>query len=70
MKVADWTINNMQARDGHFFYRDFGWKKVRTPMLHWGQGTMVKALAVLLGKLASSQSIVPSPACTPVVKEP
>ena len=49
MKVAEWTIDNMQAKDGHFFYRDLGWKKVQTPMLHWGQGTMVKALAVLLG---------------------
>ncbi len=53
MKVAEWTIDNMQANDGHFFYRDLGWKKVRTPMLHWGQGTMVKALAALLGKLTS-----------------
>ena len=51
MRVAEWTINNMQAKDGHFYYRDLGWKKVTTPMLHWGQGTMVKALAVLLEKL-------------------
>jgi rhamnogalacturonyl hydrolase YesR len=52
-KVALWTINNMQAKDGHFYYRDLGWKKVKTPMLHWGQGTMFKALAHLLGKLKS-----------------
>ncbi len=51
-KVADWTIDNMQAEDGHFYYRDLGWTKVKTPMLHWGQGTMVKALTVLLGKLS------------------
>jgi rhamnogalacturonyl hydrolase YesR len=51
MKVARWTLNNMQGKDGHFFYRDLGWRKVRTPMLHWGQGTMVKALAALLKKL-------------------
>lgn len=55
MKVAEWTIENMQAKDGHFFYRDIGWKKVRVPMLHWGQGTMVKALAVLLEKLTLLQ---------------
>ncbi|AMY12981.1 hypothetical protein LuPra_06267 [Luteitalea pratensis] len=48
MKVASWTIGNLQAADGHFFYRDLGWRKVRTPMLHWGQGTMAKALAVAL----------------------
>lgn len=52
IKVAEWTIDNMQAKDGHFCYRDLGWKKVKTPMLHWGQGTMIKALAVLLGQLS------------------
>jgi hypothetical protein len=40
----------MQAADGHFYYRDLGWMKVTTPMLHWGQATMVKALALLLEK--------------------
>jgi hypothetical protein len=52
-KVAHWTICHMQARDGHFFYRDLGWKKVKTPMLHWGQGTMFKALAHLLSNQTS-----------------
>ncbi len=47
-KVAEWTIANMQAKDGHFYYRDLGWMKVKTPMFHWGQGTMFKALAHLL----------------------
>jgi hypothetical protein len=51
-KVADWTIDNMQDADGHFYYRDLGWSKTRTPMFHWGQGTMAKALAHLLGKLS------------------
>jgi len=50
-RVARWTINKMQARDGHFYYRDLGWKKVKTPMFHWGQGTMFKALAHLLSKV-------------------
>ena len=47
-RVARWTINHMQDRDGHFYYRDLGWKKVKTAMFHWGQGTMLKALANLL----------------------
>jgi rhamnogalacturonyl hydrolase YesR len=47
-KVAQWTINHMQAPDGHFYYRDLGWAINKTPMLHWGQGTMFKALAHLL----------------------
>lgn len=50
-KVARWTIDNMQDRDGHFYYRDLRWMKVRTPMFHWGQGTMFKALAHLLSRL-------------------
>jgi rhamnogalacturonyl hydrolase YesR len=53
INVADWTLANMQAHDGHFFYRDLGWARVRTPMLHWGQGTMVMALATLLERLES-----------------
>ena len=57
MKVAEWTIDNMQAKDGHFCYRDLGWKKVRTPMLHWGQGTMVKALAVLFRETFSCREM-------------
>jgi rhamnogalacturonyl hydrolase YesR len=48
MRVADWTINHMQDPDGHFYYRDLGWVMVKTPMLHWGQGTMFKGLAHLL----------------------
>jgi len=55
MTVAEWTIENMQAADGHFYYRDLGWMKVTTPMLHWGQATMVKALALLLEKTTVGQ---------------
>lgn len=51
VRVAMWTIANMQDKDGHFYYRDLGWKKIRTPMLHWGQGTMFKALSHLLSRL-------------------
>jgi rhamnogalacturonyl hydrolase YesR len=64
-KVAHWTIDNMQAQDGHFYYRDLGWAVNRTPMLHWGQGTMFKALAHLLTQLSASEppltSILPLP---------
>ncbi len=55
-RVASWTIDHFQDRDGHFHYRDLGWKKIKTPMFHWGQATMFKALAHLLGKLASSET--------------
>jgi rhamnogalacturonyl hydrolase YesR len=58
-KVADWTIKSMQARDGHFIYRQLSWTNVSTPMLHWGQGTMAKALAVALHKVTADAA--PSP---------
>jgi len=51
-RVARWTIAHMQAPEGYFYYRDLGWTKIRTPMFHWGQGTMFKALSHLLGKLS------------------
>jgi hypothetical protein len=53
-QVAQWTIQHMQDPDGHFYYRDLGWMKIRTPMFHWGQGTMFKALAHLHGNLHGS----------------
>jgi hypothetical protein len=54
IRVATWTIDRLQAADGHFNYRDLGWMTVTTPMLHWGQGTMAKALAVLLNALSGA----------------
>jgi hypothetical protein len=56
-KVSRWTIDNMQDPKGYFYYRDLGWKKVKTPMFHWGQGTMFKALAHLLSKLNCKSSV-------------
>jgi hypothetical protein len=59
-KVAAWTIRHMQDKDGHFYYRDLGWAVNKTPMLHWGQGVIFKALAHLLTALdAPNAFIVP-----------
>ncbi len=46
-KVAMWAIRNMQDRSGHFYYRQYPYITAKTPMLHWGQATMFKALAHL-----------------------
>lgn len=48
VKVAQWTIDNMQDKKGHFYYRQLPVIKAKTPMLHWGQATMYKALATLV----------------------
>lgn len=58
-RVAAWTIAHMQAKDGHFYYRDLGWAVNKTPMLHWGQGTMFKALANLLSTLEKTATAHP-----------
>jgi hypothetical protein len=66
-KVADWTIDHMQAPDGHFYYRDLGWKINKTPMLHWGQATMFKALANLAAKLETVRATADSAAAAVMV---
>lgn len=48
VKVAKWTIDNMQDRTGYFYYRRYSKLIVnKTPTLHWGQATMLCALAGL-----------------------
>lgn len=48
LKVACWTIANMQDRTGYFYYRRYSpWLVNKTPTLHWGQATMMCALAGL-----------------------
>jgi rhamnogalacturonyl hydrolase YesR len=51
VKVARWTIGNMQTKKGSFIYRIYPWGRARTPMLHWGQATMYKGLALLFERL-------------------
>ena len=48
LKVATWTIENMQDSKGYFYYRRYSkWVVNKTPTLHWGQATMLCALAGL-----------------------
>lgn len=56
LKVAKWTIDNMQDSDGHFYYRRYSpWIVNKTATLHWGQATMLCALAGLY-KLLETKS--------------
>jgi rhamnogalacturonyl hydrolase YesR len=57
LKIAGWTIHNMQDRAGYFYYRHLGWTRVTTPLMHWGQGTMFKALAHLLSKMKNRAEV-------------
>jgi rhamnogalacturonyl hydrolase YesR len=48
LKVAQWSIANMQDRSGYFYYRRYSpWLVNKTATLHWGQATMMCALAGL-----------------------
>jgi len=52
LKLAQWTIKNMQDRSGYFYYRRYSsWLVNKTPTLHWGQATMLCALAGLYKSL-------------------
>lgn len=54
VKVALWTIKNMQDPAGFFYYRQYPLLiKAKTPMLHWAQATTYRALALLLSKLST-----------------
>jgi len=61
MKVADWTIANMQSPAGFFYYRKYPMGiTAKTPMLHWGQATMFKGLARLVGSLTPGNGSIPA----------
>ena len=48
IKIAEFTIRHMQDRSGYFYYRRYSpWVVNKTPTLHWGQATMLCALAGL-----------------------
>ena len=52
LKVAKWTIDHMQDPSGYFYYRRYNsWLVNKTPTMHWGEATMLCALAGLLEAL-------------------
>ena len=56
VKVAQWTIEHMQAPTGYFYYRRYSrWIVNKTPTLHWGQATMFCALTGLYKALRESE---------------
>lgn len=55
LKVAEWTIEHMQDGTGYFYYRRYSkWLVNKTATLHWGQATMLCALAGLYKAVVSS----------------
>ena len=60
-KVAGWTIDNMQHPSGYFCFQRLPLIVNGTPMLHWGQGTMLHALATLLASDGARDGDTPQP---------
>ena len=55
VNIASWTMNNMQDPSGYFYYRRYSqWLVNKTPTLHWGQATMLCAMAGLYGCLEAN----------------
>lgn len=48
VKVAKWTIENMQDPTGYFYFMQYPMMTLKVPMIHWAQATTYKALALLL----------------------
>jgi rhamnogalacturonyl hydrolase YesR len=51
VKVAEWTIENMQNRSGYFYFMQYPSMTLKVPMIHWAQATTYKALPFLLLKI-------------------
>lgn len=54
-RIARWTIRHMQDPGGYFYYRRSPRFITRAPMLHWGQATTYRALALLSLQLERSR---------------
>ncbi|MCK4663279.1 MAG: terpene cyclase/mutase family protein [Bacteroidales bacterium] len=49
-QIAEWTTNNMQAKDGHFYYQKFKTYSHKIPYMRWSQAWMFLALSNLIKK--------------------
>lgn len=50
-KVAEWTIDNMQAKDGSFYFRKFKYYTIKTSFMRWSNAWMFAALTYLMQDL-------------------
>lgn len=48
LEVADFMINNMQNKDGYFYFRNYGSKINKTSFMRWSNAWMFAALSRLL----------------------
>jgi len=50
-RVAEWAIENMQDRNGYFYFQRYPLMSLRAPMIHWAQATTYRALSLQLTAL-------------------
>jgi hypothetical protein len=48
--IAEWTIKNMQDKDGHFYFLKYPWVTNKIPYIRWSDANMAYALSVFLSK--------------------
>jgi len=48
IKVTEYMINNMQDKEGYFYFRDYGNKKDKTSFMRWSNAWMFTALSKLI----------------------
>jgi len=48
--IAEWTITNMQDKEGYFYFRLYKFHKHKMPYVRWVQAPMLDALIVLFNK--------------------
>ena len=47
-KIAQWAIENMQDKEGYFYYQKTKWYTNRISYIRWSQAWMFYGLALLL----------------------
>jgi hypothetical protein len=55
-KVIDWTIANMQDKEGYFYYQVKSGMSSKIPYMRWGQAWMFYSLSIYLSVFENEQS--------------
>jgi hypothetical protein len=55
-KVIDWTIANMQDKEGYFYYQVKSGMSSKIPYMRWGQAWMFYSLSIYLSGFENEQS--------------
>lgn len=50
-KVFNWTVKNMQDKDGFFYFQKHKFFTNKIPYIRWGQAWMLRAISILLNEV-------------------